>query len=119
MRCTEAGHKYLLEHLDGDGLQELVFVKREGEGYPGNIGHHEGTNLQEVYRVLINRIQYLNMQVADGINLHLIESARCSIIYLELRAAARHGRKHPDFWDDVENQPVCTKCGHIGCEGSC
>src|SRR5258707_13345918 len=52
-----------LINLDGVCMQTLQFVKREGEGYPGNIGHHEGTTMQEVLRVLIDRAKYINGQI--------------------------------------------------------
>lgn len=60
MKVIDPGHVYELAHLDGQHVERLVFVKREGDGYPGNFGHHEGTNLQEVLRALIDRVEYLN-----------------------------------------------------------
>jgi hypothetical protein len=40
MRVFDPGHKY------------LKFVKREGDNYPRNRGHYEGTTSQEVLRAL-------------------------------------------------------------------
>jgi len=38
MQELDRGHKYALRHLDGNEVETLTFVKREGDGYPGNIG---------------------------------------------------------------------------------
>lgn len=40
-----------------------MFVKREGEHFPGNVGHYPGTTMQEVLRVLIDRAKYVNSQI--------------------------------------------------------
>ena len=62
MKVIDPGHKYELAHLDGNGHEVLTFVKREGDGYPGNIDHHAGTNLQEVFRAALDRVKYLDNQ---------------------------------------------------------
>jgi hypothetical protein len=62
MKILDAGHRYQLDHLDGDNVTELTFVKRSGAMYPFNIGEYEGTNVQEVLRALIDRTEYLNRQ---------------------------------------------------------
>jgi hypothetical protein len=120
---------YTAEDLHGYGCRDLVFVKREGEGYPGNVGHYEGTNIQEVLRALISRVKYLDSQVHDTRNLDVLDFLRLALKRLEQRAAERHGRlldifspmnsvrTLEDVW--IEELPTCPKCGHIGCEGSC
>lgn len=50
MLVIDPGHTYLLGSLDGPLTQTLVFVKRDSEShpngyYPGNEGHHPGTNI--------------------------------------------------------------------------
>lgn len=119
-KIIDPGHKYQLNHLDGDDWEILTFVKREGDKYPGNKGHYEGTNIQEVMRVLIDRLKYLNNQDFDSRNLAIIRRLRDSIWFLESRAAERHQRElnyyHPEHIEDVE---VCKRCGHIGCTGQC
>lgn len=121
MKIIDPGHVYLLRMLDSpkqDSNVLLTFVKREGEGYPGNVGHHKGTNLQEVLRALIDRIKYLDNQIHDIRNDQVLHYLRSSILQLEMRAAERHGRKLPIFdMDEIELQPVCGGCGHIGCKG--
>jgi hypothetical protein len=119
MRVLDPGHAYELVNLD-DPRDEvppnrLLFVKREGSGYPGNIGHHAGTNLQEVLRVLIDRVKYLEGQISDASNGMVIKNLRECILLLELRAAERHGRVLPNTRLDIENEPVCRACGHIAC----
>lgn len=118
MKVLDPGHRYELRHLDGSGSSVLQFVKRDGEGYPGNVGRCEGTNIQEVLRVLIDRIQYLNRQVHSEHNIIVIDELRGALIQLETRAAERHGRVlslTSVHEISPENIPVCDKCGHIEC----
>lgn len=126
MKVSDPGHCYLLNNLDVYDLdpynaheQELTFVKREGPGYPGNVGHHPGTNIQEVLRALIDRLRYVNNQIHDNRNLVIIELLQQSIYLLEVRAAARHNRKINFDMEGIELLPTCPKCGHVGhiCEG--
>lgn len=133
MKVIDPGHEYRLDFLDGKGLQctvylsgerhvvrndTLTFVKREGEGYPGNVGHHAGTIIQEVLRVLIDRLKYVDNQIPCAETKNAMEDLRSAIIWLERRAAGRHGRE-VSFTSEVELQSTCPKCLHIGCEGGC
>src|ERR1700721_2807169 len=99
MRVLDPGHQYALKHLDGNLEELLTFVKREGEGYPGNVGSHPGTNIQEVARVLIDRLKYLDTQDHDpcGRNTLAIYNLREVIRLLEDRAAERHGRDRSEL----------------------
>ena len=123
MRVIEPGHQYALAHLDGNLEELLTFVKREGPGYPGNVGHHPGTNLQEVIRAMIDRVKYVDGQVPCRENKIVIAALRESLQYLEIRAARRHKRPVPAELDElgehgigaIEALPVCRHCGHIGC----
>lgn len=119
MEIVEPGHVYLLKALDSPGVDRVImltFVKREGEGYPGNVGHHLGTTTQEVLRALIDRTKYVDNQIHDSRNDKVLYHLRSSIFELESRAAERHGRELPNFkLERIELQPVCAKCGHIGC----
>lgn len=118
MRVIDPGHKMVLASLDGGvGEQILTFVKREGAGYPGNVGHYPGTNLQEVYRAAIHRHEYLDAQEHCEENQICIEYLRACIKLLEQRAARRHKRVDPFL--AVERLPVCGRCGHIGCLKEC
>jgi hypothetical protein len=136
MQVIDPGHQYVLYVLDSDqGYREngdhgftpghngalLTFVKREGSGYPGNVGHYPGTTMQEALRALIHRAKYVNAQIPCEETGQAIEHMRRAIELLELRAARRHGRTPPIFKGTafVEYHPTCPKCGHIGCEGTC
>ena len=124
MKVIDDGHKYELDHLDGDGVTILDFVKREGEKFPGNVGHYEGTNLQEVHRAEIDRVKHLDTQDPCPENKWILRNLRDNLRYLEERAAKRHGRR-PDWRlyengrmetnDQIEFLPTCKHCGHIGC----
>ncbi len=119
MRVIDPGHTYELDNLDGPGKTILSFVKREGEGFPGNVGHHEGTNMQEVIRALINRVKYLQDQIPSHANVTVLFHLRQCLWELELRAAQRHSRELKLVADVmIEHQAVCAQCGHIGCFGS-
>jgi hypothetical protein len=115
MRVGDPGHVYQLDTLDGSDPQYLTFVKREGPGYPGNVGHWPGTNLQEVLRVCIDRVKYLDGQIPHMTNALVLAHLRSAIQWLESRAAQRHGRDQPQFTQQVELMPVCPKCGHVEC----
>jgi hypothetical protein len=120
MRVIDPGHVYALAHLDGSGVTILDFVKREGVKYPGNVGAHEGVNLQECWRAEIDRLKYLDEQEPCQENLDNINDLRKCILRLERRAARRHGRSTMFLFDGyIEDQPTCPKCGHIGCQGRC
>lgn len=127
MNILEPGHIYDLKWYDGKSYRPfetlLIFMKREGQKYPGNIGSHPGTNIQEVLRALIDRVKYLDEQISDSRNGQVLLHLRAAIILLEDRAADRHGRALP--WRPgpaplmIEYQATCRFCGHIGCGETC
>jgi hypothetical protein len=130
MKIVDPGHAYDLHWLDGkpfvvplencDPPNRLTFVKREGPGYPGNVGHYPGTTMQEVLRALIDRVKYVEGQIPHPDNFKIITLLQGSIFLLESRAAERHGRPFTaPIQLDIENVPTCTKCGHILCPGTC
>ena len=96
MKVLDPGHDYALERLDDSGYNRLTFVKREGLGYPGNVGHYGGTNIQEVLRALIDRVHYLDKQIPDPRNIRVVGRLRQALYFLEERAAGRRDPgKHP------------------------
>lgn len=117
MKIIEPGHHYELANIDGWVKNEIIYVKREGGGYPGNVGAHPGTNLQEGWRAEIDRLKYLNKQIPCLENITATMALRFAIMALESRAAERHNRPTPKFTDEVELMPVCPHCLHIGCPG--
>lgn len=118
MTVVDPGHEYLLDALDGDAVQRLVFVKREGAKYPGNVGSHSGTTLQEVLRALIERCRYVNNQTPCPETEAVTNLLASALFLLEVRAARCHGR-HLDasLESVVSGEGKCPKCGHVGCDG--
>lgn len=121
MKVLDPGHAYGLDRfpgVKGGGLalpfQTLLqFMKREGEGYPGNVGHVDGTNCQEVIRALIDRIKYLDNQIPHPTNEVAIDRLRDALWLLEQRAAWRHGRElECSNGVKPEDKPTCPICGH-------
>lgn len=121
MNVLDPGHEYELNSLDGGDPILLTFVKREGRGYPGNVGQHPGTTIQEVCRALIDRLRYVYCQIPCNEDLRSIEHLRRVIAELESRAADRHGRSGLKLWGHpaIELCPTCPTCGHIGCGDTC
>lgn len=128
MKVLDPGHTFELASYSGSPPDDvagfpnvLKFMKREGPGYPGNVGHYEGTNCQEVLRALISRVKYLDTQVACEHNQMVLLDLRHALWLFERRAAARHGREvrffHPNW--AIEDEPTCRRCGHIECTGNC
>jgi len=127
MKVLSAGHSYLLEAIDNGPLQHVAFVKRNGKGYPWNRGHHGGIQVQEVLRMLIDRLNYVDKQKPHAANQKAIYHARMMIFLLEERAAERH-RIDFEFFTKVgeridikggkriELLPACEVCGHLVCD---
>jgi hypothetical protein len=107
MKALDKGHLYEISSYDGYLRQEIRFMKREGVGYPGNFGKYAGTNCQELLRVLIDRIQYLDNQIECKENKKIIKKLSKSLLLLETRALKRHG--------NIDKLQTCTTCGHIAC----
>ena len=115
MRVLDPGHAYSMNTLDGDVDCTLQFVKRIGEKFPGNEGEPvAGTTCQEVLRVLINRVNYLQGQAVCEENLLIMKCLRDAIELFESRAARRHGKKFGRSREiNIENMIPCPECGHI------
>ena len=126
MKTIDPGHIYALDMLDiaadePQSTEMLVFVKREGTRYPGNVSPHPGTNCQEVMRALIDRVKFLNSQAPDPRNQPVIQHLREALWLFESRAAERYGRALPplECFAAIEEEPICPGCAHIGCDGQC
>lgn len=118
MKVIEPGHIYELDQLDGDGKpQILVFVNREDKP-------HEGTQIQEVIRVLVDMLDCLNDRVNHCDNClrwegndHILRyftdcqrRLRLALLLFEQRALERKVEKH-----DWKPEVVPTQMdGHIG-----
>lgn len=126
MKTIDPGHMYSLNMLDVEGderhsTEMLIFVKRQGSRYPGNVSHYPGTNCQEVMRALIDRVKYLDSQIPDPRNQPVIEHLREALWLFESRAAQRYGRVLPplESFVRIEEEPTCSGCAHIRCNGEC
>ncbi len=120
MKVIDPGHEYELDSLDGEQPNRLVFVKREGPGYPGNVGHHPGTTMQETLRALIHRAEYVNNQTPCPETLYAIHMMKHAVFSFEVRAAERHGRKISFTIEEAAaGVNKCKLCGHVGCPGDC
>lgn len=119
MRCEDPGHDYRLDVYDGPANMEwaLTFMKREGAGYPGNVGSYQGTNCQEVIRALIDRVKYLDRQIEAPENEIVLASLRSALWALEVRAARRHKVQLLPTRYEIEAMPTCRVCGHVVCRG--
>jgi hypothetical protein len=117
MRVLDPGHHYQFDSLDMktvfDTLQEIKYVKRMGNNYPGNKSAYSGTTLQEVFRSQIDRLKHLDKQRPHPNNKLIITYARMCIFLLEQRAYEQH---HIDFdiktSDNIELLPTNSK-GHL------
>jgi hypothetical protein len=105
-----------MEQLDTESLVKrpnlLVFVKRVGEKYPGNVNAYPGTTLQEVFRCCIDRLKFLDAQVTCEENELVILHLKMAIYYLEKRAYRMHGIEQDFDMRNVDEQPVNSR-GHI------
>lgn len=120
MIIRDPGHRYQLQHFDGNSPVFLQFVKRNSppEKYPGNLGRaYCGTTTQEVLRALIDRTKYVDEQKPFVENQAVLKCLRDALFHLELRAAGVRGYSLP--WDldidRIEDYPTCLDCGHICC----
>lgn len=116
MKVLDPGHRYELDVLDGTESVVLQFVKREGPGYPGNVGHYGGTIMQEVLRALVDRSQYVNQQVPCPETEAAIGLLKTAIVLFEIRAAKRHDRDLEQSVDEIVAGPTCSYCLHVGCD---
>lgn len=120
MRELESGHIYQLQTLDGEAAQILIFVKRIGEKYPGNLlPAHQGTTVQEVLRSCVARLLYVNNQLPNE-HTHLARlNIEGAIFELESRAAELAKRDAGFSIHEAVYGTTCSKCGHIQCKGEC
>src|ERR1700678_3966682 len=116
MKIVDPGHEYELQQIDNDIFKPhrhtLLFVKREGPGYPGNEGSHHGTILQEVWRASIDRLKYVDVQIAHSCNQQSIYHLRRCLYLLEKRAADRH-RMHIQFQEGPIELWATQENGHL------
>ena len=116
MKPLDFGHTYRLDSYDGDLDQVLQFMKREGKNYPGNVGSYPGTNMQEVIRVLIDHLKYVDNQKPHYANILVLQLLRNCLFLLELRAKQQRGESLSiGVSATIENLDTCSICGHVQC----
>jgi len=106
MKVITEGHKYELDHFENYGLpglpvQTLQFIEKVSMSEdPTELKTiNDGTTNEEVLKVLINRIQYLNAKFPCRENFIVITKLEESLMWLEKRTADRVKR-------NVEGQPI-------------
>lgn len=124
MEVIDPGYRYKLGELDGNSVfSTLQFVKRDNptEKYPGNTTAYPGTTIQEVSKVLIDRVKYLDNREPHEVNPEIIKKFREVIYLLEKRNADKKGISfdipgRDIFIENPENIETCNTCGHWFCE---
>lgn len=116
MKVLDPGHEYLAEGVSGAEPQRITFVKNEGEKYPGNVGFHKGILTQELLRICIDRTAYLNSQGSCLETELALSAMRQALAWYEVRAARCRGTHITgDRADSLDQEPVCSICGHVQC----
>lgn len=120
MRVVEPGHMYACKTLDFDEAEiYLQFVKRIGAKYPGNVPPpYGGTTIQEVCRVLIDRLKYVDEQQFAFENFHAIALLRQIILLMEQRASRVGDYEISAVSAGIEHLETCREHLHIQC-GKC
>lgn len=94
MKVITEGHKYELDSFDGGPTQTLQFIEKVPCKDPTAplVTINDGTTNEDVLRVLINRIQYLNGKFPCRENSITITKLEESLMWLEKRTADRKAR---------------------------
>ncbi len=99
MKTVTPGHKYELAHFENYGLegcpvQTIQFIEKRpaAEGSSELVTVNDGTTNEEVLRMLIDRIQYLQAKFPCRENAIVITKLEESLMWLEKRTADRKAR---------------------------
>jgi hypothetical protein len=99
---VKAGHKYAIPHLDGTGETVIQFVQRKPFHEPV-----EGILIQDLLRIIINRLQVLDREKPFPLNADSIHDLRVILARQEARAlieAVKNGKlTHPELLRVAEN----------------
>lgn len=118
MRILDAGHRYEADGFDGGGPQYIQFFKRVGPKFPFNAGTPlGGTNCQEILRILIDRVDYLQRQNPCAESEAISALLKTALMLFETRAARRRDQTLvlADLMACVRGA-TCSECGHINCQ---
>lgn len=99
MKVITAGHKYELAHFEGAGfpdapVQTLQFIEKApiSEGSKEMLTVNDGTTNEEVLKVLIDRLHYLNGKFPCRENAIVITKLEESLMWLNKRTSDRQAR---------------------------
>lgn len=99
MKVITAGHRYELNHFESYGLpglpvQTIQFIEKVpvGDGSTDLRTLNDGTTNEEVLRMLIDRMQYLQAKFPCRENALVITKLEESLMWLEKRTADRKAR---------------------------
>ena len=94
MKVLHEGHLYELQSFEGSEPQELQFIEKVPveEGAIELKTVNDGTTNEELLKVLINRMQYLNSKFPCRENSIVITKLEESLMWLEKRTADRVAR---------------------------
>lgn len=95
MKVLTPGHKYALaNHADPGACQIIQFIEKEPDPMnPGGLALvNDGTTNEELLRVLIDRLQFLNQKMPCRENSIAITHCEDALLRLESRTAQRAAR---------------------------
>ena len=94
MKIITTGHAYALANFEGETSQFLQFIEKIAPvaGSTELVTINNGTTNEEVLRVLINRIQYLNGKFPCRENAIVLTKLEESLMWLNKRTEDRKAR---------------------------
>lgn len=94
MKVITTGHKYELASFEGGTPQTLQFIEKVPSKEPSAalVTVNDGTTNEEVLKVLIDRLQYLNGKFPCRENAIVITKLEESLMWLNKRTADRQAR---------------------------
>ncbi len=94
MKATTIGHKYTLDSFEGGPSQTLQFIEKipTAEGSNNLRTVNDGTTNEEVLKVLIDRMQYLNGKFPCRENAIVTTKLEESLMWLNKRTSDRLAR---------------------------
>ncbi len=96
MKVIRSGHRYQLENFESNSeCQEIQFIEKEPveEGSTELATVFDGTTNEEVLKVLIDRMQYLQGKFPCRENAIVITKLEESLMWLDKRTNDRKARK--------------------------
>lgn len=91
MKVIEEGHRYEVDSLDGTYPQIIQFIMKlpidEGSSLLGTV--IDGTTNEELMKVLIDRLNYLNAKMPCKANIIAIQKLQEALMWQEYRTSKR------------------------------